>query len=379
MSMVFSLLIGALGIYAFILTRSNIRYLSDLQRTKRIESSSELVSVLIPARNEESTIGPCVRSLLKQNHTNLEILILDDDSEDGTSKVVQALCLDDERIRLIPGKPLKQGWRGKIYAMQQLYEASKGDYLLFTDADTIHTPDSITYGFSLLQAHNASMLSGYPKQITKNLGIELLVSAIVFNPTLFVPFRLQERFQFSLFAMAIGQYMFLKRSALDHMGGFSHIRGEICDDVQLARSCTKFQEKQIFAPMSDALSCEMFPTCKEAFHGLERSITGVVKRGWLRTILILVIVLVLLLLAFSPFISLFLAFTGASMIIILPCLAGILLFLSAWIVNARFFKFSFSSALLAHVTVFSVVLMYLHGLFLVLTGKGFTWKGRKIS
>ena len=379
MSMILSLIVGILGLYAFILTLSNIRYLSDLQSTIRLECSEELVSVLIPARNEEYTIGPCVRSLLEQNHTNLEILILDDSSEDGTAKVVHELCKEDERIRLIPGKPLKRGWRGKIFAMQQLYEESRGDYLLFTDADTVHNPDSVSYGLSLLKGHNASMLSGYPKQVTRNLGIELLVSAMLFNPTLYVPFRLQERLQIPMFAMAIGQYMFLRRSALVHMEGFSHIKSEICDDVLLARSCVKLREKQLFAPMSEALSCEMFPSIKEAFHGLERSINGVVKRGWLSTILILAIVLVLLLLSFSPLIPLYLAVTGESLMTIVPSLAGTLLFLAAWVINARFFKFSFSSAFLAHITVFSVVLMYLHGLFLVLTGRGFDWKGRKIS
>jgi len=131
--------------------------------------------------------------------------------------------------------------------------------------------------------------------------------------------------------------------------------------------------------MSEALSCEMFPSIKEAFHGLERSINGVVKRGWLSTILILAIVLVLLLLSFSPLIPLYLAVTGESLMTIVPSLAGTLLFLAAWVINARFFKFSFSSAFLAHITVFSVVMMYLHGLFLVLTGRGFDWKGRKIS
>ncbi len=379
MSMIFSVIVGILGLYAFLLTLSNIRYLSDLQNTIRLNFSSELVSVLIPARNEEHTIGPCVRSLLKQTHTNLEILILDDGSNDETAMVVQTLCQEDERIRLIPGKPLERGWRGKIYAMQQLYEASRGDYLLFTDADTVHNPDSITYGLSLLKGHNASMLSGYPKQITRSLSVELLVSAMLFNPTLFVPFRLQERLQLSMFAMAIGQYMFLKRSALDHMEGFSHIKSEICDDVQLARSCTKFQEKQIFSPMGNALSCEMFPTFKEAFHGLERSINGVVTQGWLRTIILLVIVIALILLALSPLLPLYLAFTGESLLLILLSLAGSLLFLAAWMINAHFFKFSLSSSLLAHITILYVVLMYLHGHFLILTGRGFTWKGRKIS
>ncbi|MGH0053082.1 MAG: glycosyltransferase [Sphaerochaetaceae bacterium] len=379
MSMILSLVIFIIGLYAFILTHANKRYLSDLQHTVQPETSSELVSVLIPARNEEKTIGPCVRSILQQNHKNLEILILDDGSEDHTASVVQSLAQKDSRIRLIQGKPLEKGWRGKLYAMEQLYEESKGAYLLFTDADTIHTPNSITYGLSLLKKHNASLLSGYPKQIHKNIWIELLVSAMLFNPTLFIPFKLQERIQLPLFAMAIGQYLLLKRTALEHMDGFSHIKHEICDDVQLARSCTRFHEKQIFAPMAEVLSCEMFPSFKTAFHGLERSIHGVIKRGWVGTFLILLIVLALLLLAFSPVLTVYFAFQSASLLPCLLSLVGTLLFLAAWIINARFFQFSLKSSFFAHFTIFSIILMYLHGLFLVHTGRGFDWKGRKIS
>ncbi len=377
MSILPAAIICCIGLYACILSFSNYRYLKRLQQTERLDTSQELVSVLIPARNEEHTIAACVRSILAQSHTNMEILILDDDSSDGTEQIVKELAESDARVHLIKGKKLKEGWRGKIYAMQQLYENSMGTYVLFTDADTIHRTDSISYGLSLLITHQASMLSGYPKQITRNLPLELLVSAMLFNPTLFVPFKLQERLQLPLFAMAIGQYLFLKRSALDHIQGFSHIKHEICDDVQLARSCTRMREKMLFAPMGEALSCEMFPTFKEAFHGLERSILGVVKQGWIGTILILFIVLILLLLSLSPLLTIYYAYT-AGMPACMLSLTGNVLFLLAWGCSAHLFKFSFRSALASHLTVFLVTMMYLHGLLLVLSGKGFEWKGRKI-
>src|SRR3972149_1006586 len=103
-----------------------------------LKKSTPLVSILIPARNEAENIKRCLRSLLKQDYPNIEILVLDDNSDDGTSISVKKLAEKDKRIRLIAGKPLKKGWLGKCYACWQLSKYAKGKYLIFTDADTLH-------------------------------------------------------------------------------------------------------------------------------------------------------------------------------------------------------------------------------------------------
>ena len=380
MMFILGLAITIIGVYALLLTISNLLYFRSITKNWQEHTSDELVTIAVPARNEEATIEACLRSLMAQSYERLEILVLDDNSEDNTSAIVHKLELEDSRIHLITGKPLQEGWRGKLWAMEQLFRQSKGSYIFFTDADTVHSKDSVGFGMSLLKQRNADMLSGYPKQQTKSLGIGLLVSAMLFNPTLFVPFALQEQLQWPLFSMAIGQYIMLKKDALDAIGGFSSLRTEICDDVSLARAFARNGFKQIFAPMTEVVECEMFPTFKGAFSGLERSINGVVKQGFIGFLLILLIVVVLVLLAFAPLAAIVLAllsFSNPSLLIpALLCMLGSVLLWASWSMAARRFAFSPLVGMLGHTTIFLVVLMYLHGAYLRSSGRGFVWKGR---
>lgn len=383
MNVLLSTIILIVGLWSFLLYTSNRRYFNRITEGLQAFDCEALVTVAIPARNEELHIQECVQSLLKQNHRNLEILVLDDNSTDATASLVLAMQQKDSRIRLISGKPLEEGWRGKLFAMQQLYEASKGSYILFSDADTRHTPDSISYGLALLDSQKGAMISGYPKQIARNLSIEVLVSVMLFNPALFVPFRFQATLQWPLFSMAIGQYLLIKRETLASLGGFESIKGQICDDVALARLCAKRGHRQLFAPMQRALQCEMFTSFSQGWKSLERSINGVVKQGLLGFLLILLIVFVLLLLSFAPILSVVYGVLACSdQAFLYPFLGttvGCLLLFTTWKRCATYFGFSSQAGRFGPVTILLVVLMYLNGLVLRLSGKGFIWKGRIIS
>lgn len=383
MIVLLSSIILFVGLWSAFLYTSNRRYFDRITKNWQDPESQELVTIAIPARNEEHHIEACVRSLLKQTHVNLEILVLDDNSTDATASKVLALQAQDCRVRLIQGRVLEKGWRGKLFAMQQLYDAAKGKYILFSDADTQHTVDSVAYGLALLEKQGGSMISGYPKQIAKSLGIEVLVSVMLFNPALFVPFRYQASLQWPLFSMAIGQYLLIKRDVLDALGGFVPIKSQICDDVALARLCAKRGYKQLFAPMQTALQCEMFTSFNQGWKSLERSINGVVKQGILGFLLILVIVLVLLLLSFSPLLGLLFGVLAVSnQLFFFPfifTLLGSFLLFATWKRCAMYFGFSKKAGLFGPVTILLVVLMYLNGMLLRLSGKGFEWKGRVIS
>ena len=90
-----------------------------------------LISILIPARNEAENISRCLKSLLKQDYPNMEIIVLDDNSTDGTGKVVEEIAQKDNRVRLVDGAPLEDGWIGKNFASHQLAKHAKGEYLYF--------------------------------------------------------------------------------------------------------------------------------------------------------------------------------------------------------------------------------------------------------
>ncbi len=112
---------------------------------------SPLVSILVPARNEERAIGRCVESLALQDYPRCEILVLDDHSEDRTAAIVAELSMRYPRVRLLHGEPLPWGWHGKAFACAQLAREAKGDWLLFADADTVHASSCVSTTVTIAQ------------------------------------------------------------------------------------------------------------------------------------------------------------------------------------------------------------------------------------
>ncbi|MBP1633336.1 MAG: glycosyl hydrolase, partial [Acidobacteria bacterium] len=125
------------------------------------EDEGPLVSILVPARNEEATIAGCLCSLLAQDYPNLEILVLDDGSEDATPDIVRAL--GGSRVRLLAGAPLPSGWTGKNWACQQLSRAARGDLLCFVDSDTTLDPGTVSAAVGLQEEHRAGLVSFLPR------------------------------------------------------------------------------------------------------------------------------------------------------------------------------------------------------------------------
>ena len=121
----------------------NLRSLKTPRPESKIPKTPPLISVLIPARDEEANIRTCLESLQKQDYPNFEILVLDDNSSDNTAKIVEQIAATDDRIQLLRGKPLPKDWAGKPFACYQLAKKARGSWLLFIDADTIHEPHAL--------------------------------------------------------------------------------------------------------------------------------------------------------------------------------------------------------------------------------------------
>ena len=127
------------------------------RETKPAElTNGPFVSVLVPARDEELHIEPCIQSLVQQSYMNYEVLVLDDNSTDKTRELLDKLQkLYPDKLHVYSGKPLPQDWRGKVFAMKQLCERAKGEYLLFTDADTVHSSLSVSLAVTNILYHKA--------------------------------------------------------------------------------------------------------------------------------------------------------------------------------------------------------------------------------
>jgi len=111
----------------------NLRCLKTPRVDSKVPEPAPLVSILVPARDEEVNIGACLESLQKQDYPNYEVLVLDDNSVDRTAGIVSQIAAEDNRIQLIRGEPLAENWAGKPFACYQLAQKSRGSWLLFVD------------------------------------------------------------------------------------------------------------------------------------------------------------------------------------------------------------------------------------------------------
>jgi chlorobactene glucosyltransferase len=210
-----------------------------------------LVSILVPARNEERNIRACVESLLAQDYPKWELLVLDDHSDDGTGQMVQELFRSHRRLQkveLLQGEMLPAGWVGKNWACHQLSEKASGAFLFFTDADTVHAPGMITAAVAFAQERGAHLVSAWPRMITKTLGEKLIIPIIIVVGFAMCPHWLAVLLQrypglarrlprkaLRAVGGANGQFMFFSREGYTRVGGHARVKNNVVEDVALGR------------------------------------------------------------------------------------------------------------------------------------------------
>lgn len=237
---------GLLLILANVL--ANLRSFDGLRAAEPPENPP-LVSILIPARNEQRSIEDCVGSLLRQDYPNCEVFVLDDHSDDETGAIVERLIAaaahSGIRAQLLRGQALPEGWTGKNWACHQLSLAARGDFLFFTDADTEHAPGTVTAAVVYAQRNRAGLLSAWPRLVTVTPGEKLIVPVILLIGFSFGPVWLQRWIQekperargreLRGMGVANGQFMFFSRQAYGRIGGHEAVRAHVVEDVTLGR------------------------------------------------------------------------------------------------------------------------------------------------
>lgn len=238
------------------------------------------VSVLVPARNEAANIEACVRSLLKQDYPDYEVIVLDDHSEDETplilSRLVQSLHrasdAASERLRVLDGHPLPAGWLGKHWACHQLAQAATGELLLFTDADTRHAPNMLRDSVSALLAERADLVTAFPREEAVTWGEKLIIPVIGFGIFSFLPVTLARRLKWAGLSVTIGQFMLFRRAAFEAIGGYEAIRNHLVDDVMLGRRIIQHGFTWRLMDGTRHISCRMYRGFLEAVDGFTKNI-----------------------------------------------------------------------------------------------------------
>ena len=239
---------------------------------ENILKSPPLISVLVPARNEEENIRRCLLSLKKQDYPNFEILVLDDNSIDNTAQIVLEMAKKDKRIRLISGKPLRAGWLGKCWACQQLSEYANGDYFAFIDADTLHFSDTITNAFAALKNNNLDAISVFPNQIAVTFHERMTIPFIYFAILSFMPLFLIKKTRTPFFSTGIGQFFLFRRYAYEKMGGHKVVKAEILEDIHISKQIKKAGFKYMIFDGSSNVNCRMYRNFKEVMRGFSKFI-----------------------------------------------------------------------------------------------------------
>ncbi|MCA9395773.1 MAG: glycosyltransferase [Candidatus Omnitrophica bacterium] len=236
---------------------------------------SPKISVLIPCRDEASTIEENILSLLKQDYPHFEVIVLDDHSTDNTAAILKRLADKNRNLRFISGKDLPEGWQGKNHACAQLAEAAEGEWLLFADADTRHEPDMLRSAMQTLLEEKADLLSTFPRQRFGSIGDELVVPLMFFIllsylPMYFVSKRIWKGF--GHFATACGQFILVRKNIYEAVGGHAALKNRISEGPLLASAVKKAGGKLILRDGSAKVSCAMYRGFRQAFRGFSRSV-----------------------------------------------------------------------------------------------------------
>lgn len=271
---IYMVVLVAVSAYFLVVAVSNVVFLRRATAKPRIRSGP-FVSVIVPARNEERAIARCLGSLLAQDYADYEVIVVDDQSGDATARLVADIGSRDRRVRLVTGAPLTAGWLGKPHALAQGVAVARGEILVLTDADTVHKPGSVSWAVTNLADHDADIVSGYLDQEYGSFGERLIVPTM-YAAMLLVPLSLVPRTKSPGLAFAIGQYVVLRRSALDGIGGFESIRDSIVDDMSMAIRMKSLGYRNVFLDANDAARCRLYTGYREAFGGIVRSIYSAV-------------------------------------------------------------------------------------------------------
>jgi chlorobactene glucosyltransferase len=233
------------------------------------------VSILVPARDEESRISACIFSLLGQDYLNYEVIVLDDQSSDGTAALLQHIGIDHPRLKVFTGSPPPQGYIGKNWACTQLAHHAQGDLLLFTDADTIFQPQALKEIVRAMMGEQADFITGYPRQLMESWGERLLVPFFLWSALCFIPLWLAYRLRISSLTTAVGQVMLFRREAYQAVGGHTALGAVIVEDIALARSIKRAGLCWRVANVTDLVSCRMYLGGQRAVAGFAKNLFAV--------------------------------------------------------------------------------------------------------
>jgi chlorobactene glucosyltransferase len=248
----------------------NSRSLDDVSST--VGEDAPFVSVVVPARNERRNIERCARSILSSEYPHFELIVVDDHSTDGTGEIARAIAAGDPRLRVIEAEPLPPGWFGKQWACTNGARVARGEIVLFTDADTWHRADLLPRAVNMLRARQGDLLTLGGHQEMHSFWERVI------QPQMFGLLALRyggteevSNTRNPEAAIANGQFILVRRSTYDAMGGHQAVRDRVAEDLSMAQEWVRAGKRIVMALAIEQFSTHMYASLGELVSGWRKN------------------------------------------------------------------------------------------------------------
>lgn len=358
----------------------SVRFTPYLDKFERREHTNPKVSVIIPARNEEEFIGKCLDSLIEQDYTNYEIIVIDDSSDDATGKIISEYAKKNSKIKPVSAQIKPDDWMGKNWACMEGYKKATGELLLFTDADTTHSQNVISLAVSHLLSFNLDALSAIPKMRTIDFWTRITLPMIsTFLHTRFSAIRVNDPSKKT--AYFFGSFFIIKQKTYKEVGMHEGVKHEIIEDGALGKKVKESGHSMKMTRGDHLIEAVWARDKNTLWNALKRLMIPLYLQNEKIAIGIFFAVLFLL---FMPFpilaYSALLAFktTSFSILFVASFVASIMIYIGAIIEVKKLLQLRLIDALFAPLGSLIVVLGFLGGL-LQAKNSTVSWRGRKYS
>jgi glycosyltransferase involved in cell wall biosynthesis len=330
-----------------------------------------LVSVIVPARNEAREIERCLRSLLAQDYPNLEIIAIDDRSEDATGAIMDSLAAESSRVRVIHVRELPDRWLGKTHAMWLAASQAKGDWLLFTDGDIVFAPETIRRAVTYVQRSGAEHFVLYPSIALHTIGERMMIA---FFAAMFVisdrPWKIEEKGTRE--HIGIGAFNMITRRAYEALGTYEALRLNVIDDLSLGKRAKQFGIAQRMAIGPGLITVRWARGAFGVVQNLEKNFFALVK---FRVTVAVAATLLMLFGNLAPFIGVSFGPRWSRLLFGGACLGVIGIYAQV----SRLLQISPFYFLLHPVATLLVALTMLNSVWHAVTNRGIVWRGTKYS
>jgi chlorobactene glucosyltransferase len=266
---------------------------------RRWSEDAPRISILVPVRDELANIETCIRSLVGQDYPNVEIIVLDDNSTDGTTEVLARMS--HPRLSVVEGATLPAGWTGKSWACHQLSQLARGEVLCFVDADTILRPDAVSRTVGELAEHQLGLLSLLLRSDTQTFAAGLVLPMVNYAMLALLPAVLIERPASPRAAVALGPFILVTRAAYGAAGGHAADPAHLVDDVRLARGVKAAGHTVGLRNGTELVSTRWYSSFPEIWNGFSKNAYGALDHQPALALTTLAVAVPLLLLPFVRF------------------------------------------------------------------------------